>query len=232
MIEPSDRILILFVLAIVGIAHVVNSYNSLIETRPAFLYVEDSDDLYYIEMAASMDEDTLLAAITPFKSPEYREPYSIEYAGKLSDILAAEKLERKKTTEEIMEEIDARLNAEPDINYESKRLFERARCCILRNWDQAKFKADSDTLREVFSLTEFTPSSEVSKVEFAILRREYEHTEAGIVATSDSLIKTSGNAILFEGYSIYPFLQLGLDSFLPYPIYEPEFIDMYEPRYR
>lgn len=77
----------LFIVFFVAL-YLISAYNDIFERRRAYLYDPESDDVYLIELAPSLNKYRKWDVFIPFKSLNYTEPDDAKYVGKLHSEIA------------------------------------------------------------------------------------------------------------------------------------------------
>lgn len=77
-----------------------NSYTDIFERRTAYLYHPDSDRLYAVAMAPSLNQYKRWEPFVPFSSLFYTDPDGGQYLGKLQQILSEVEADRKLSLED------------------------------------------------------------------------------------------------------------------------------------
>lgn len=195
-----------------GTIHLFNAYRTLLQHKPAFLYAPATDEIFYIEMAASMSPQNLLASVNPFDKVQHQTPVSIERAGFLTDILTEHERLQNETREESKARFEKSL-AEAGV---SPYRFNSSSCAILRYSSITVTVIESGHLRQIFDDAESYTYDGISKVGVAFLTRELEYRgNSGLVEVTPTTFHTIEDGILFEKYSIGPLLNVGLDAYVP-----------------
>ncbi|MBN4058286.1 hypothetical protein JYT78_00320 [bacterium AH-315-I20] len=88
-------------LAFFTVLYLVSAYDDIYDRRVAYLFDPETDDVFMIEMAPSLNRYKKWEVFIPFKSLHYVDPDGAEYIGKLHNVIAEFKADMELLTNDI-----------------------------------------------------------------------------------------------------------------------------------
>lgn len=214
--RSQNRTAVLFVLVFAVlflVVHLFTAYEAIFERRPAFLYLPETDELYSVQMAASVGPLNPWKALVPFRSLRYSRPVSAERVGKLAEIQRREALSIDEVLEESKAEFEERGASSPR-SFES----EISSVALVRLSFHPPMEVESEALRHLLGKAQITEGDDVALVAGAIVSKKFRFGNGTTNDVGEPETVTFEEGLLFERYAVGQLLDAGLASHVDYYI--------------